>query len=123
MAFKLISIDRDGIVRVGADGNLTWREVKLEGGENPLAKLLGANWAQMRVLFDMNDVGYIDSATVGWLIESQKNIKTAGGKLVLYRVQPQVKQVFDLLRVGRVITMTADESEARAKAQEETATA
>jgi anti-anti-sigma factor len=121
MAFNLLSIERDGLVRVGADGNITWREVKTDAG-NPLAKLLGANWAQMRLLVDMSGVAYIDSAAVGWLLESQKSFKDAGGRLVLYGVQPQVRQVFDLLRVARVIAVAQDEAEARGKAHEETVT-
>lgn len=116
MAFSLISIDKDGLVRIGAAGNITWREVQGDG-KNPLAGLLGANWAQMRILLDMGQANYIDSATVGWLIETQKQIKTADGRLVLYSVQPVVQQVFDLLRVGRVIAMAPDEAAAREQAQ------
>ena len=117
MAFSINSIDKDGVVRVAAAGNLTWREVQNDG-KSPLATLLGANWAQMRILLDMSQVGYIDSATVGWLIETQKAVKAAEGRLVIHDVQPAVQQVFDLLRVGRVIPMVRDESAAREKLAE-----
>lgn len=113
MAFNLIGIDRDGIVRVAAGGNLTWKEVQADNGA-PLSSILGANWAQQRILLDMGQAHFIDSAAVGWLMESIKTVNDAGGKLVLYGVQPQVQQVFDLLRVGRVIPVTADEAAARA---------
>ncbi len=119
MAFNLISIDRDGIVRIGATGNITWREVQGNDGP-PLAAILGPNWAQMRILLDMTQAQFIDSAAVGWLIETQRTLKTAGGRLVLYHVQPTVQQVFDVLRVGRVIAMASDEAGARARASEET---
>ena len=72
-----------------------------------------------RVLLDMREAQFIDSAAVGWLMESVKSITEGGGQLVLYGVQPQVQQVFDLLRVGRVIPVTADEAAARARMQEQ----
>ena len=114
MSFKIVSIEKDGVVKVAAEGQLTWRQVQAEG-KNPLAVLLGANWASMRLLLDMKGVNYIDSATVGWFIETQKAIRTAGGMRVVYGVQPQVQQVFDLLRVGRVIPLATDEAAAREK--------
>lgn len=118
MAFNLNGIDRDGIVRVAAGGNLTWKEVQGDGKPG-LSGILGANWAQHRILLDMGDAHFIDSAAVGWLMESVKTVSQNGGKLVLLNVQPQVQQVFDLLRVGRVIPVAREEAEARQLLQDQ----
>lgn len=112
MQITLQGIEKDGVVKVATVGNITSAEVPASG-VNPLQQTLGPTWASMRVLMNMEGTSYIDSSAIGWLIKTSKELKADGGALVLYNVQPGVKQVLDLLKVGRVVPITDDEATAR----------
>ena len=113
MKLKLVSIEKDGIVRVAADGNITTADFH-GNADNPLQQVLGANWFTTRCLLDLGQTDYIDSSAIGWLIGSQKAFKQGGGALVVHSVQPSVKQILDLLKIERVVPICADEAQARA---------
>lgn len=112
MKLQLVSIERDGLVKIATQGNITSADIDA-AGPNPLEKILGKNWSQMRVLLDLNDTQYIDSSAIGWLIGSGKHLREGGGTLVVYGVQPAVRQVLDLLKVGRVVPLVEDEHGAK----------
>ena len=59
----------------------------------------------------MDQVTYLDSSAIGWLITSQKAFRAAGGYIVLHSLQPRVKQVLAMLRFERVVPL-ADNAEA-----------
>ena len=113
MNLTLQGIEKDGLVKVATDGNITSADAPA-GGANPLQKVLGPTWNTMSVLMDMEATSYIDSSAIGWLIGTSKQLKAGGGSLVLYGVQPPVRQVLDLLKVGKVVPIVSDEAEARA---------
>ncbi len=113
MKLNLVSIEKGGIIRVGAEGKITADDLLLHG-VNPLQSLMGSTWASNKVLLDFERVHYIDSSAVGWLISSHKEFKSAGGAMVVHSIQPTVKQILDLLKIGRVVPMADDEAAARA---------
>jgi anti-anti-sigma factor len=113
MNLTLQGIEKDGLVKVATEGNITSADTPTAGA-NPLQKALGPTWNTMRVLMDMTETNYIDSSAIGWLIATSKQLKAGGGALVIFGVQPPVRQVLDLLKVGKVVPLVADESEARA---------
>jgi anti-anti-sigma factor len=112
MKLTLVSIEKDGIIRVAADGNITTADFAASG-KNPLEALLGMTWFTNRVLLNLDRTDYIDSSAIGWLIGCQKAFKDGGGMLVVHSVQPAVKQILDVLKIGRVVPLVADETEAR----------
>lgn len=112
MKLQLVSIERDGLVKIATQGNITSADIDATG-PNPLEPILGKNWHQSRVLLDMADTQYIDSSAIGWLIGSSKQLKDGGGTLVVYGIQPGVRQVLDLLKVGRVVPLVEDEEAAK----------
>lgn len=112
MKLQLVSIERDGTVKVASQGNVTSADIDATG-PNPMEQILGKNWSQSRVLLDMTNTQYIDSSAIGWLIGSSKQLKDGGGALVVYGVQPAVRQVLDLLKVGRVVPLVEDEDAAK----------
>ena len=112
MKLQLVSIEKDGIVKVATQGNITSADIDTSG-PNPMETILGANWAGFRTLMNMGDTQYIDSSAIGWLIGTSKSIKEAGGTLVVHDVQPAVRQVLDLLKVGRVVPIVDDEPAAK----------
>ncbi|MEM1012272.1 MAG: STAS domain-containing protein [Planctomycetota bacterium] len=107
-----MSIERDGIVKIATSGNITSADID-PAGDNPLSGVIGQNWSGSRILLDMGDTQYIDSSAVGWLIGSHKKVADGGGTFVVYEVQPAVRQVLDLLKVGRVVPIVDDEAAAK----------
>ena len=108
---SLTSIDKDGIIRVAACGPITYESVITD--KNPLATLLGETWSSNRVLLNLENTHFIDSAAIGWLISTQKEFKTRGGKFIVHSIRPPVRQVLDLLKVGKVVTLADNEDAAR----------
>jgi anti-anti-sigma factor len=112
MKLQLVSIERDGVVKIATQGNITSADIDA-AGPNPLEQILGKNWFQSRVLLDMSNTQYIDSSAIGWLIGTSKQLKDGSGSLVVYGIQPAVRQVLDLLKVGRVVPLVEDETAAK----------
>lgn len=113
MKIQLISIGQDGIVRLAIDGKVTAADFVGSGGTNPIESLLGPNWITFRILIDMSKVAFIDSSAIGWLINSQKQLKEHSGALALFGVQLAVRQVLEMLRIGRVVPFVDTEASAR----------
>ncbi len=112
MKLQLVSIERDGLVKIATSGNITAADID-PAGENPLRDVIGENWTNSRLLLDMSDTQYIDSSAIGWLISTSKKVGDGGGSIVVYDVQPAVRQVLDLLKVGRVVPIVEDEAAAK----------
>jgi len=112
MKLSVVAIDKDGVVRIRADGPITSADL-LADARNPLENVIGANWSAMRILLDLSKVQYIDSSAIGWLINSHKELKANGGRIVVHSVQPAVLQVLKLLKIEKVVAMAEDESRGR----------
>jgi anti-anti-sigma factor len=112
LRLSLLAIDNHGLIHARAEGCVTSHDFPT-GAVDPLEALLGANWNGGRVVLDFSSVRYVDSSAVGWLIGAQRAFREGGGRLVLYGVQPMVRQIFDVLKVGRVVPMAEDLEAAR----------
>lgn len=62
-----------------------------------LAGLLKAG--EVRVLLDLAEVGFIDSAGVAELVAGFSNLRRAGGDLKLCRPQPMIAKVFQVVKL------------------------
>lgn len=113
MKLQLVSIEKQGFIRVAADGSITASDFTVDG-KNPLADALGETWANNNVLISFEKVNFIDSTAIGWLISSNKQFRDAGGKMVIHTLQPSVRQVLDLLKVGKTVSIAENEPAARA---------
>ena len=109
---SLVSIEKDGYVRVAATGNLAPGEA-LPGGHNPLQAILGPDWATHRVLLDLSRAEYVDSSAIGWMIGSAKEFRARGGALVVHSVAPRVRRMLELLKLGQVVPLLPGEAAAR----------
>lgn len=112
MKLTLLSIEKDGIIRIASEGPILAGDFD-PVGRNPLEAVLGVTWSSMKVLLSFEKTDYVDSSAVGWLIATQKAFKQNGGALIVHSIQPSVKQIFDLLKIGKVVPLVSDESEAR----------
>ena len=71
-----------------------------------------------KVIVDLSQVDYISSAGAGVFIGSIGVAQENNGNIVLLRPQPSVKEVFDLLGLSEIFTIT-DNMEAALKVFEE----
>jgi anti-anti-sigma factor len=101
-----------GIAHISAEGSITAADLSADGTD-PLQALLGSDWARQRVLLDLSAVSYIDSSAIGWLIDAQHSLQQAGGRLVVHSLRPNVRQILEVLKIGRVVAIADDEPAAR----------
>jgi len=112
MKLNLLSFEKEGYIKLAAEGNITTADFSSDG-KNPLEGVLGANWSKHRVLLDLKHTTYVDSSAVGWLINCHKGFKSGGGMMVVHSIPTKVEQVFSLLKIGKVLPLAADEAAAR----------
>jgi anti-anti-sigma factor len=112
-SLRLISQEEFGVALVEAEGEATAVDFPL-GNLIHFDNLFGPDWDTRFVILDMDRVTYIDSSAIGWLLSSQKCFRTGGGRLMLHSVQPQVRQILDLLKIDRTIPLATDANAARA---------
>ena len=112
MKLSLVSIEKEGLIRAATDGNITAADFTADG-KNPLETLLGQTWSSTRLLLDFSKTAYIDSSAIGWLIASSRRFRDGGGTFVIHSVQPAVRQILEVLRVGQVVPTASDEAAAR----------
>ena len=107
MKLNVVSIEKE-LVRVQAEGDITSQDFTADG-KNPFEVVLGSRWASHQVVVDMRGVPFLDSSAIGWFMTSRREFERGGGLIVLHSVQPRVRQVLDLLRVGRAVPVVDDE--------------
>jgi anti-sigma B factor antagonist len=66
----------------------------------------------LKVVFDMGNVNFIDSAGCGALITVLRQLTSSNGILKLYNVQNQVRLVFELVRMHKIIDIFNTQQEA-----------
>ncbi|MDP9174307.1 MAG: STAS domain-containing protein [Planctomycetota bacterium] len=113
MKLGLLSIEKDGYIRLAAEGEITTHDFYDTAGVDPLETVMGAGWASNSVVLSLEKITFMDSSAIGWLIDSHRKSKAAGGKLVLHSAPPRVRDVFDLLKMRAVLNLQDDEAAAR----------
>jgi anti-anti-sigma factor len=109
---SLVSVEKDGCIRVASRGNITAAEMTL-GPRNPLEALVGENWPCNRIILDLSKTDFIDSTAIAWLISTSKQFRANGGSFAIHSIVPRVRQMLDLLKIGRIIPIVSDENAAR----------
>lgn len=110
MSITVESVDDDGVALLTSSDDLN--AFVLENSSDGFKKLLGDDWAKKKVVFDMSEATYIDSAAIGWLISLSKGFDNAGGKLVIFGLTPSVSRVLKMMRIEKVMSIAADQDEA-----------
>ena len=64
------------------------------------------------VLLNMTELSYISSAGLRVVLVLAKRLKQAGGKLVIYGMQPHVREVFDISGFLAILNVSATRTEA-----------
>ena len=74
-----------------------------------------------KLLIDMDNVPYIDSTGVGFLVSSHTSITQDGGHLKLLKVKPKILEVFKLMNLLRIFEIFDDEDTAMKSFSEKSA--
>lgn len=114
MKLTLVSIDREGVIHIAAEGQITSLDFVQQSNRNPLEMLMGLEWSKQRVMLNLDKVSYVDSTAIGWLVACYKRFKENGGMMVLHSIHPSVSQVFEMLKIGSLFPLVSDEAAARA---------
>lgn len=64
------------------------------------------------IVFDMENVGFMDSSGIGVIIGRYKLIAVNGGKAAMINVKPQVKRVYDICGLHKIIPIYTDKVQA-----------
>jgi anti-anti-sigma factor len=108
-----LSNSNNDVYRIQCEGSITQDGFK--PGIDPLEDLLGKDCYSRRVLLNLERTHYIDSSGVGWLMGRNKQFRQSGGRLIVHSIPPIVSQVLQLLRMGMVLELAADEATALAR--------
>src|SRR6516162_6324237 len=112
MKLTLLPLGNDFLFRLQAEGELDW--LHLSDAGDPLESLLGPRCYGHKVLLNMEQVQAIDTGGVCWLLGADKRFREGGGKLVLYRVPPLIRDVLEVLRLAPLLCIADHEPGARA---------
>jgi len=97
------------VVRFAASELLDDETIELIGGQlYALVDHLGAR----KLVLNLAPVKRLASLMLGKIMTLHKKLKPAGGKLVLCGVDPEIRHIFDTLRLPQFLTLCKDEQEA-----------
>lgn len=68
-----------------------------------------------RLILNLGQVPYMDSSAIAVLVEALQKMRKAGGKVLLTDLQPRVKSLLDIARLGSIFVICKDEAEALTK--------
>jgi anti-sigma B factor antagonist len=68
-----------------------------------------------RVVVDLSEVSYMDSAGLAVLIEAMQKVEAYGGKFMLAGLQETVRSIFEISRLDQVFQIFPDAEAALAK--------
>lgn len=62
-----------------------------------------------KIVFDFNQVTFMDSAGIGMLIGRYKMVKMLGGSAELVNVKPSIKKIFEMCGLLKIIPISKEE--------------
>ena len=64
-----------------------------------------------KVLLNFKNVEFLSSAALGKLITLNRKLQSAGGKLVLCEIDPQIYEVFEITKLNKLFTIHKGEQD------------
>ena len=65
-----------------------------------------------KLLLNFGNVEYLSSAALGKLITLNKKVQTAGGRLILCNIDPQIYEVFEITKLDKFFNIQKEEQAA-----------
>jgi anti-anti-sigma factor len=113
MSLVLIANDED-VLRLYATGKIMHAHSADEPDQ--LRTFTGPDGYGRRVLVNLEQVSFIDSSGIGWLLSVHKRFQNAGGKLILHTLPESIQLTLKILRLDAVLNIAETEADARALA-------
>ena len=63
------------------------------------------------ILVDLSNISFMDSAGLGALLSAYKRLKEIGGKLIVCSINKQIKIIFELVGIDRVLNTFSNKEE------------
>jgi anti-sigma B factor antagonist len=76
-----------------------------------LLDLLNKN-SPKRLVVNLSQVPYMDSSAIAVLVEVLQKVRKSGGKVYLTNLQPRVKGLLEIARLGTIFNIVNEEAEA-----------
>jgi stage II sporulation protein AA (anti-sigma F factor antagonist) len=111
MNLQVTSVEADTVF-VRVEGEITPGAAGV--AHDPLEKLIGPRGYSRTIVLNLQQVDYIDSSGIAWLLSWQRRTRQAGGSLGLCTLSPRVSEVLRISRMEQVLTIWPDEPAARA---------
>ena len=68
--------------------------------------------APRRLILNLAEVPYMDSSAIAVLVEAMQKLRKTGGRVCLTNLQPRVKSLLDIAKLGSIFLIAKDEQEA-----------
>ena len=65
-----------------------------------------------KLLLNFGNVEYLSSAALGKLITLNKKVQSAGGRLILCNIDPQIHEVFEITKLDKFFKIMKEEQQA-----------
>ena len=115
MEFQLLAHD-DEVVRIESLGAASRERMSMP---DACFEQLGISDIYSRkVLLNLAKCHYLDSLGVAWLLRIHQWFRERGGMLIIHSASPVVMQILNIMRMGLVLNVAANEEEARRAASE-----
>jgi anti-sigma B factor antagonist len=88
---------------------------RLDYATSPTLRKIALKYASLEgqcVVVDLTGVDYADTSGLATLLEAQARLRKSGGRMILFGLGPQVRDLFTMNQVDRVLTIVADEAAA-----------
>lgn len=72
-----------------------------------LVELIDAGHRELSL--DLADIGFVDSSGLGVLVAVHRHAEAQGGSFVVRSTPPQVRRLFEITRLGDLLTVAGDE--------------
>ncbi len=74
-----------------------------------------AKHSPKRLILNLSQVPYMDSSAIAVLVEALQKMRKVSGKVLLTDLQPRVKSLLEIARLGSIFVICKDEAEALTK--------
>ena len=89
-------------------------EIDLQNSPEMRTELIDllARHGPKRLVLNLSQVPYMDSSAIAVLVELLQKVRKTGGKVYLTNLQPRVKGLLEIARLGSIFGIVNDEAEA-----------
>ena len=109
MSLEITQREGNGIYRLALRGRLVLGDENI-GFRTAIENLLAAGVT--RIVVNLEQVNYVDSAGLGALIEGHRKTKAKGGRLMLTNLRPNFKQALEMAKLLTIFETSPTEAAA-----------